>query len=93
MSIQSIAIPSTLTLTPPSGSKPYTAYHITLTTAVRAWSVDRRYSDFESLARELEHEVGQPLEGMRLPGKKLWGLTRAVNDRAVRRVFLSRPGS
>jgi regulator of vacuolar morphogenesis len=92
MSIQSIAVPSSSTRTPANGGKAYTAYHITLSTPVRAWAVDRRYSDFESLAREIEAEVGRPVLGERLPGKKVWGLRRSVNDHAVRRLPFVRFG-
>lgn len=82
MSIQSISIPTTSTRTPASG-KAYTVYHIALGTPVRAWDVQRRYADFESLAREIRAEVGRDVEGEALPGKKVWGLKRSVNDQAV----------
>lgn len=84
MSIQTIAVPSSSTRTPAGGGKAYTAYHITISTPVRAWAVDRRYSDFESLAREIQAEVGRSVQGESLPGKKVWGLKRSVNDHAVR---------
>lgn len=83
MSIQSISIPTTSTRSPAS-SKPYTVYHISIHTPVRAWEVQRRYSDFESMAREIKAETGREVDGESLPGKRVWGLKRSVNDQAVR---------
>ncbi|KAL2270490.1 hypothetical protein VTJ83DRAFT_2674 [Remersonia thermophila] len=55
-----ISIPTTSLHTPSDGSKPYTLYNITLRLPLSSFVVQRRYSDFAALHRELTALVGAP---------------------------------
>ncbi|KAL1840195.1 hypothetical protein VTJ49DRAFT_725 [Mycothermus thermophilus] len=55
-----ISIPTTSLHTPSDGSKPYTLYNITLRLPLSSFVVQRRYSDFAALHKELTAQVGSP---------------------------------
>ncbi|KAK5173848.1 uncharacterized protein LTR77_002529 [Saxophila tyrrhenica] len=74
-----ITIPNTSTATP-SDSKRYTLYHIVLRLPLRRHEVEKRYSDFVNLDKQLTSQAGQPPPAP-IPGKS-W-LRRTVNNAAL----------
>jgi regulator of vacuolar morphogenesis len=70
-----LKIPSTEISTAGS-AKPFTAYHVVLETPLRTQTLQKRYSDFEVLQKELSNSIGAP--PALLPAKS-W-FSRTVNN-------------
>jgi len=74
-----ISIPTTSTAAP-SGSKPFTQYHVTLQLPLRKHEIKKRYTDFTNLHDALVSQTGAP-PPVPLPPKS-W-LRRTVNNDAL----------
>nr|OQO21880.1 hypothetical protein B0A51_11397 [Rachicladosporium sp. CCFEE 5018] len=74
-----ISIPTTSTASP-SGSKPFTQYHVVLQLPLRKHEIRKRYTDFEKLHADLQAQTGAPPPAS-LPAKS-W-LRRTVNNDAL----------
>ncbi|KAK9369930.1 hypothetical protein V1509DRAFT_388025 [Lipomyces kononenkoae] len=62
--------------------KPHTVYHVQIRLPLRSYTVTKRFSDFVTLASEMENAIGESIP-FKLPRKQLFGRHSVANTQLI----------